>query len=207
MRRPTYSAVVSTLALLVALSGATYAAIPDGQTGVVHACYKLGARKPGALRVIDAQSGQHCTAGSEKPLDWTSGLSVYGADGVRLGPLISLNEADFTLDYLDPATSVVYRIGLPGGAYLPIDKSAFFTGDACTGTMYVDAGDLPVASFAFDIATSSQLFVVSGPRQSAPIRSELNNLTCTSDVEVRAVSPTRAVGPIPPRIADPPAIR
>lgn len=57
--------VVAITALAVALGGVAYATIPDAG-GTIHGCYG----PLGVLRVIDTDTGQHCTA-YEKPLNWS----------------------------------------------------------------------------------------------------------------------------------------
>jgi hypothetical protein len=49
------------------------AAVPDA-TGTIHACRKVSGRQIGALRVIDTDAGQGCTA-KEAPLAWSQGLA------------------------------------------------------------------------------------------------------------------------------------
>jgi Collagen triple helix repeat (20 copies) len=56
------------IALVVALSGAAYAAIPSSD-GVIHSCYNASSNPSGQLRVIDADAGAKCSK-NEKALDW-----------------------------------------------------------------------------------------------------------------------------------------
>lgn len=57
------------------------AAIPSSTDGQIHACYRNGANltnAKGALRVVDSEAGQTCTA-QESALDWNqSSVSVRG---------------------------------------------------------------------------------------------------------------------------------
>src|SRR4051812_15611056 len=62
MRRPGASLIVSIAALVVAVSGVTYASIPDGTEGVIYGCYKSSAKGLGAMRAIDEQLGRACGA-------------------------------------------------------------------------------------------------------------------------------------------------
>jgi type VI secretion system secreted protein Hcp len=60
------------LPLAAALGAGTavaIAAIPSTSDGVIHACYSTGSSPPGALRVIDADANQTCSAG-ETTLTW-----------------------------------------------------------------------------------------------------------------------------------------
>ena len=67
--------VVLALALTGA-GGVAYAAIPNSVTGVITGCRSTAS---GALRVIDAQAGQTCTA-NEKALSWNGrGINPRGA--------------------------------------------------------------------------------------------------------------------------------
>jgi hypothetical protein len=61
--RPSPAMVVAVAALLVAVGGVAFAAIPDSQ-GVIHACYQ---KTTGALRVVD--SAGNCRR-SETPIEW-----------------------------------------------------------------------------------------------------------------------------------------
>ena len=63
-RRPTAPLVLSVLALVAALGGVAYSAIPDPM-GVIHGCY---ANMRGAVRIID--SAASCDAG-ETALNWS----------------------------------------------------------------------------------------------------------------------------------------
>ena len=53
-------------ALLVALAGVAWAAIP-GAGGVISGCY---GKQSGILRVIDAAAGDDCNNSSELPISW-----------------------------------------------------------------------------------------------------------------------------------------
>jgi hypothetical protein len=66
LRRP--GTALGFIALVVAASGAAYAAIPSAD-GVIHGCYNATSNPSGALRVIDAEAGAKC-AKNEKPLDF-----------------------------------------------------------------------------------------------------------------------------------------
>src|SRR5262245_53604848 len=58
------SGLVGGLVLGLGVGGAvTWAAIPDSTTGTITACYPTSGPSQGALRVIDAQNGDHCAAG------------------------------------------------------------------------------------------------------------------------------------------------
>src|SRR2546422_1037611 len=50
LRRPSPGVLVALIAVVLAVGGFAFAAIPD-QSGVIHACYK---KKKGALRVVGA---------------------------------------------------------------------------------------------------------------------------------------------------------
>lgn len=67
VRRPSPALVVAFIALLLALGGVAFAAIPDSDDGEIHGCY---ANNNGALRVIDAQAGQTCNTSRETALTW-----------------------------------------------------------------------------------------------------------------------------------------
>jgi hypothetical protein len=85
--RPSPALAVSTIALVVALGGAAWAAIPNSNTGVISGCYVTVTSPqtlPGTLRVIDTQAGQTCLPlANEKPLNWnqTGPRGLTGATG------------------------------------------------------------------------------------------------------------------------------
>jgi hypothetical protein len=101
LRRPSPSLVVATAALVVALAGVTYAAIP-GPDGTVHACYDAR----GSLRVIDSaatcdtkngetalnfsQQGPAGPPGQTKLLNFTRSDAIPVARGVA-GPVGSFD--------------------------------------------------------------------------------------------------------------------
>ena len=60
------TALGSVLLLAGVGAGVSYAAIPDSGTGVISGCYST---VTGAVKVIDAQSGQSCGL-LQKPLNW-----------------------------------------------------------------------------------------------------------------------------------------
>src|SRR5450631_2184137 len=83
---PSPALVVAFIALLVAVGGAAFAAIPD-KAGLVHSCYQ---KNGGGLRVVDTT--RHSSAGrcrkSEKALTWSQrgpigGQGLQGAQGVQ----------------------------------------------------------------------------------------------------------------------------
>jgi hypothetical protein len=69
-QRPVWRSPLALFAIVVlplALSGVAMAAVP-GAHGVLTGCYDV---KTGALRVIDAEAGQTCTAGKEAQVSWS----------------------------------------------------------------------------------------------------------------------------------------
>lgn len=71
--------VVTLVAGLLAGGGLAWAAIPHSSTGVISGCYQTGGATPGALRVIDFEAGQRCSAG-ETLLTWNqTGINFKGA--------------------------------------------------------------------------------------------------------------------------------
>jgi len=79
IRRPSPSMVVALLALVVAASGAAFAAIPS-TNGEIHGCYET---RTGLLRVINAEAGGTCIANKETPISWNQEgpQGPAGADG------------------------------------------------------------------------------------------------------------------------------
>jgi hypothetical protein len=72
--RPTPAMVVALVALLIACSGAAFAAIPSS-SGTITACYTA----TGSLRVIDPEAGQACRS-AETQLSWKDGITGKVAD-------------------------------------------------------------------------------------------------------------------------------
>jgi len=77
--RPTPAMAVALFALLVAASGAAFAAIPSS-SGTITACYDKG---NGTLRVIDPEEGQACHS-TETQLEWKDGITGKVADSNKL---------------------------------------------------------------------------------------------------------------------------
>jgi hypothetical protein len=72
---PTPATVIALIALVIAIGGVGYAAIPSGD-GKINGCYDTSS---GALRVIDTAKDERCGTG-ERALSWRSGSEVRGAD-------------------------------------------------------------------------------------------------------------------------------
>jgi hypothetical protein len=68
LRTPSPGTGLGLIALVVALSGAAYAAIPSAD-GVIHGCFNASSNPSGQLRVIDAEAGAKCGK-NEKSLDF-----------------------------------------------------------------------------------------------------------------------------------------
>jgi hypothetical protein len=77
--RPTPAMVVALVALLVACSGAAFAAIPSS-SGTITTCYDKG---NGTLRVIDPEESQECHS-TETQLSWKDGITGKVADSDKL---------------------------------------------------------------------------------------------------------------------------
>jgi hypothetical protein len=72
---PSPATVIALIALVVALGGVTYAAIPSGD-GTVSGCYSTAS---GALRVVDAGKDEKCRSG-ERAIAWKTGEDVRSDD-------------------------------------------------------------------------------------------------------------------------------
>lgn len=82
--RPSPAMVMALVALLVATSGAAFAAIPSS-SGTITTCYDKG---NGTLRVIDAEDGQTCRS-TETQLSWKDGITGKVANSDKLDGLDS----------------------------------------------------------------------------------------------------------------------
>jgi hypothetical protein len=96
--RPSPAAAIAIAALIVALGGAAFAAIPDSG-GTVHACYQ---KATGNLRVVDSASD--CRT-SENPLDLSAAGQSVGGGGIvarvrSAGPVaVNANTVPIPLDH------------------------------------------------------------------------------------------------------------
>lgn len=77
--RPSPAMGVALLALLIAASGAAFAAIPSSN-GTITACYDKG---NGSLEVIDAEDGETCRS-TETELSWKDGINGKVANSDKL---------------------------------------------------------------------------------------------------------------------------
>ena len=82
--RPSPAMVMALVALLVATSGAAFAAIPSS-SGTITTCYDKG---NGTLRVIDPAEGQDCHS-TETQLSWKDGITGKVANADKLDGLDS----------------------------------------------------------------------------------------------------------------------
>ncbi|HTA11846.1 MAG TPA: hypothetical protein VK765_00395 [Solirubrobacteraceae bacterium] len=81
-RRPSPALALSTIALVAALGGGAWAAIP-GPEGIIHGCYN---RHSGTVRVIDTATRQRCRR-RESELDWDeTGPPGPRGGGGKTGP-------------------------------------------------------------------------------------------------------------------------
>jgi hypothetical protein len=138
-RRPTAPLVLSVLALVAALGGVAYSAIPDPM-GVIHGCYMNTGR---TLRVID--SAASCDAG-ETALNWSQqgpagAPGPAGAQGPEgpPGQPPAFTKSVVKATVQDNVGFVeVARLNVPAGRYVVIAKAvAFVSGSA---TFHVTAG-------------------------------------------------------------------
>jgi hypothetical protein len=123
-RRPTAPLVISVIALVAALGGVAYSAIPDAG-GVIHGCY---ANTRGAVRVID--SAASCDPG-ETALNWsqqgpagpTGATGPQGPEGPPGQPpaftkSVAKVSVDDNIGFVEVA-----RLDVPAGRYVIIAKT------------------------------------------------------------------------------------
>jgi hypothetical protein len=124
-RRPTAPLVISVLALVAALGGVAYSAIPDPM-GVIHGCYTTQGSR--TLRIID--SAESCTA-NETALNWSQ-QGPAGATGVQgpAGPQGPPGQPPAFTKSVVKATVPdnvgfveVARLNVPAGRYVVIAKA------------------------------------------------------------------------------------
>jgi hypothetical protein len=90
--RPSPALAVSVVALVIALGGVAWSAIP-GADGVVHGCYRKAAGllvAQGTLRVIDPSRGQTCSS-AEQALDFNQTGPPGAAGTARAYGLVDLD--------------------------------------------------------------------------------------------------------------------
>jgi len=130
--RPSPAVAVCTIALLAALAGAAWAAIP-GPAGIIHGCYS---RHSGALRVIDTAAAGKCRH-KEAALSWsetgppgprggrgatgprgaTGAGGAAGAPGAQ-GPSNAYSATQATAVALGAGGRSVLKLSLPAGRYV-----------------------------------------------------------------------------------------
>ena len=124
-RRPTAPLVLSVLALVAALGGVAYSAIPDPM-GVIHGCYLNGMSR--TLRVID--STESCNAG-ETALNWsqqgpagaTGPAGAQGPEGPP-GQPPAFTKSVIKATVPDNIGFVeIARLNVPAGRYVVIAKA------------------------------------------------------------------------------------
>jgi Phage Tail Collar Domain len=130
--RPSPAMVVALVALLIACSGAAFAAIPS-PNGVIAACYDNG---NATLRVIDRLEGQACRS-TETELIWKDGIHGKVADSDKLD---GMDSTDF-LGKTEKATDSDKLDGMDSSKFVrasqfgsPVEaprQGASFPGDKC----------------------------------------------------------------------------
>jgi hypothetical protein len=153
-RRPSPAAAIALAALIVALGGAAFAAIPDSN-GTIHGCYQ---KTNGTLRVVDASSD--CRS-SELGLDWNqkgppgppgSGLTRLGQHFVASGDQQVLAQAG-------PLTFTgTCRPPIPGDQQIraQIDMTTSADHSAISEDSTFAFGDLMSGQTALVVATANQ---------------------------------------------------
>jgi hypothetical protein len=126
-RRPTAPLVLSVLALVAALGGVAYSAIPDPM-GVIHGCRE---NTDGVLRAIDTGTGQTCDLSRETVLNWSQQgpAGPAGAQGAQ-GPQGPPGQPPAFTKSVIKATVPdnvgfveVARLNVPAGRYVVIAKA------------------------------------------------------------------------------------
>jgi hypothetical protein len=118
LRIPSPGIGLGLIALVVAVSGAAYAAIPSAD-GVIHSCYtSSGANPSGQLRVIDAEAGAKCLK-NESPLDWNArgpkgDTGATGPPGMSGYEIVSEDE-EFVEDTANSTRAILISAECPTG--------------------------------------------------------------------------------------------
>ena len=95
-----------------------------GSAQTINACVS----KNGSIRIVT--DGAPCPR-QDTPLQWNSGLRVYDADGVEIGPLMSIAAVTFFID------GKGYSAGVGPNGWVESQSSFYFFNDACSGDRYV----------------------------------------------------------------------
>jgi hypothetical protein len=159
-RRPAPGTIFGFLALLIALGGVGYAAIPDSG-GTIHGCYQ---KNNGSLRVAD--SSADCRA-SEQPLSWNQRGPVGPPGPAAEGTVSDQVEAEITVPPLfpsEPAVSaggpsvtvrvpasglIAFRLSVEAGLFPPPRNFSFYSNGA---TVY--EGDTAIAGIGGGFAAN-----------------------------------------------------
>jgi hypothetical protein len=116
--RPSPAMVVALFALLIAASGAAFAAIPSS-SGTITTCYAQN----GSLRVIDTEAGQTCRS-AETQLSWKDGITGKVADSNKLDGMDSSKFARANLF----GSAVNARLGEDPGSNCVVGEVRLFAG-------------------------------------------------------------------------------
>jgi hypothetical protein len=148
--------------LLLTAGGVAYATIPDAG-GVIHGCYK---NSNGALRVIDTDTGAHCS-GAESALDWNQSGPGPAASTFTT----TVSAGDVTLATLDNGITVTgicsagsgnvqLEISVPAGSgnTLQLSGTTFNTSSSANSVPSTDINQLEANN---DVSG----FTTVGPRQ------------------------------------------
>lgn len=98
-----------------------------GSAQTINACVA----KNGNVRIVAAGTSCHP---QESLVRWNSGLRVYDADGVEIGPLSGIAAVTFYVD------DKGYSAGVGPDGWMPSTTSFFYFSSACTGDRYVMRG-------------------------------------------------------------------
>jgi hypothetical protein len=95
-----------------------------GSAQTINACVS----KNGSIRIVT--DGAPCPR-QDTPLQWNSGLRVYDADDVEIGPLMSIAAVTFFID------GKGYSAAVGPNGWVESQSSFYFFNDACSGDRYV----------------------------------------------------------------------
>jgi hypothetical protein len=165
---PSPATVIALVALVVALGGVTYAAIPSPD-GTISGCYSTST---GTLRVVDAAGDEDCASG-EKAIAWKTGSNVASGDiadgqvrGVDLAPSSvgrskiagsAVNSGKVADNSLTGADILEASLGKVADANLLDGKNSTDFGAHNQGFQYSSAVPAKIEGGFFNLATSGSL--------------------------------------------------
>jgi hypothetical protein len=188
-RRPSPSMVVALIALLVAGGGAAFATIPDSDDGDIHGCYS---NRDGKLRVIDAQSGETCSAAKETALVWNQ-QGAPGTPGSDAASAIMGRTDDvfggFAEYWAAPSGTSVVTTGGPENSVTHLSPNATMVARDLAVRALIDNSELSAQSVTFELRDETTPTTLLTCTMNVPADVSFAPRTCDSGSSTATVAP------------------